>query len=167
MPQLFPDGVNAINLNRAQTQPTEPIVVPEEPSFDTPALQGSMQQILSENLGQYVTVDFTMGTNTFQRRTGILYAVGRSFLVLYNERYQAFSVIDMFSVKTVSFYGTTRPAWMDQIDISGNVGILGDGSGLIGGVNAGEPVVMSQPQNNPIPNQNRSRPSNYRSMSNR
>lgn len=156
MPQLFPDGVNAVNLNRADTQAPAPLNVSTDEDFNTPALQGSMQQILSENLGQYVIVDFTMGTNTFQRRAGILYAVARSVIVLYNDVFQSFNVMDIFAVKTVSFFGYSRPQWLDQmmlVPLSG--AISGDGGGLVGaGRQEGSFGQMTQEgQSRPQPSQ--------------
>lgn len=104
MPQLFPDGPAAVNLNSLRE--TASINVPEEPSaeFDTPGMQGSMQQLLSENLGKYVMADFLIGVNSIVRRVGILYSVGRGFLVLYDENFHTFDVCDIFSLKFVAFF---------------------------------------------------------------
>ena len=104
MPQLFPDGPAAVNLNSLRE--TAGINVPEEPSaeFDTPGMQGSMQQLLSENLGKYVMADFLIGVSSIVRRVGILYSVGRGFLVLYDENFHNFDVCDIFSLKFVAFF---------------------------------------------------------------
>ena len=61
------------------------LVVPPEENFDTPAMQGSLQQFLADNLGEYVVVEFLIGTNAITRKQGVLYAVGRSVLTLYEE----------------------------------------------------------------------------------
>lgn len=163
MPQFFPEGANSLNLSRAQTSAS--ITVPEEDGFDTPAFQGSMQQILSENLGQFVTVDFAMGTNTFQRRAGILYAVGRSFLVLFNETYQSFNIIDMFSVKTVSFFGHEKPFWMNDETLNSPFGVFGPWSGGMDNAIPDPAAAVTPPQ--PTKMQMQNNPRNYRSMSNR
>lgn len=104
MPQLFPDGPAAVNLNALRE--TGSINVPEEPAaeFDTPGMQGSMQQLLSENLGKYIMADFLIGVNSIVRRVGILYSVGRSFLVLYDEETHTFDVCDIFSLKFATFF---------------------------------------------------------------
>ena len=68
MPQLFPDGPAAVNLNNLRESAA--LNVPEEPAseFDTPGMQGSMQQLLSENLGKYVMADFLIGVSSIVRR---------------------------------------------------------------------------------------------------
>lgn len=104
MPQLFPDGPAAVNLNALRD--SGGINVPSEPAeeFETPGMQGSMQQLLSENLGRYVMADFLIGVSSIVRRVGILYSVGRGFLVLYDENFHNFDVCDIFSLKFIAFF---------------------------------------------------------------
>lgn len=104
MPQLFPDGPAAVNLNALRE--SGGINVPDEPAteFETPGMQGSMQQLLSENLGKYVMADFLIGVSSIVRRIGILYSVGRGFLVLYDDNSHTFDVCDIFSLKFVAFF---------------------------------------------------------------
>ena len=77
---------------------------PAEPALDTIGLQGSMQQILQDNIGNYVSVEFLIGTQNVVTRRGILYSVGTGFLVLYDDVQQVYEVCDVFSVKFVTFY---------------------------------------------------------------
>ena len=77
---------------------------PAEPPLDTVGLQGSMQQILQDNIGNYVSVEFLIGTQNLVSRQGILYSVGTGFLVLYDDVQQVYEVCDVFSVKFVTFY---------------------------------------------------------------
>lgn len=86
------------------TPGTQNIVTPPEESFDTQAMMGSMQQILSENLGQFVVCEFLIGTAATTKKEGILYSVGRSFMVLFEEMSKTYVVCDIFSVKFVTFY---------------------------------------------------------------
>lgn len=96
----------------AQTEMTETpenqqsgtITTPPQGDFDTPAFQGSMQQILSENLGQFVMIEFLIGTQAMTEKMGILYSVGRGFVVLYEELQNRYIVCDIFSIKFVTFY---------------------------------------------------------------
>ena len=67
-------------------------------------MRGSMQEILSENLGQFVVCEFMIGTQNMVRKEGILYSVGRSYIVLYEEDTQNFILCDIFSIKFVTFY---------------------------------------------------------------
>lgn len=81
------------------------IVSPPENDFNTEAFQGSMQQILSDNVGQFVVCEFIAGTGpTLTVKEGILYSVGRSFIVLYEELNRNYVVCDIFSIKFVTFY---------------------------------------------------------------
>ena len=59
--------------------------VPPDQDFDTVTFQGSMQQVLQENVGKYVIVEFLIGTGSLTSRQGMLYYVGAQFLVLYDE----------------------------------------------------------------------------------
>lgn len=78
--------------------------VPAEQPFDTEAFQGSMQQVLQDNIGTYVSVDFLIGTQSIVTKQGILYAVGAQFIVLYDDVNQQYTVCDIFAVKFITFY---------------------------------------------------------------
>ena len=77
---------------------------PPQPSFDSEEMRGSMQAILAQNIGEYVVIEFLIGTENIVRKQGILYFVGRSFVTLYDENVNNFIVCDIFSVKFVYFY---------------------------------------------------------------
>lgn len=77
--------------------------VPPDQDFNTISFQGSMQQVLSENVGKYVIVEFLIGTGSLTSRQGMLYYVGSQFLVLYDEFESRFVVCDIFAVKFVTF----------------------------------------------------------------
>ena len=102
MAQYYPGTAGDMALNGSGNSGS--LVVPPEENFNTPAMQGSLQQFLADNLGEYVVVEFLIGTGTLTRKQGVLYAVGRSVLTLYEETSQTFVVCDIFSVKFVTFY---------------------------------------------------------------
>ena len=77
---------------------------PPQRSFDTEEMIGSMQYILAENIGQFVVIEFLIGTEQIVRKQGMLYHVGRSYVTLYDEAANNFIVCDVFSVKFVYFY---------------------------------------------------------------
>lgn len=86
------------------------IAVPPMEDFNSTALQGSMQQILSENIGAEVVCEFLIGTSMIEYKAGILYSVGISFLVLYDDVNDIYIVCDIFAIKFVTFYMPgTRP----------------------------------------------------------
>ena len=51
----------------------------------TEEMIGSMQYILAENIGQFVVIEFLIGTEQIVRKQGMLYHVGRSYVTLYDE----------------------------------------------------------------------------------
>ena len=73
-------------------------------NFDTEEMKGSMQLILSKNVGEYVVVEFLIGTSMIVRKQGILYYVGTSYITLYDNQENNFIVCDLFSIKFVYFY---------------------------------------------------------------
>ncbi len=97
--------------------------------MDSPGLEGSFQQVLAANLGHYVQIDFLVGVQTLVRRSGIIYAVGRSFVVLYDETNQNFVMCDVFSAKFVAFFATrpapgvlpNNPMGIMEVDAQGNL----------------------------------------------
>ncbi len=78
-----------------QTTPTQ--------DFDTVGFQGSMQQVLQENIGKYVMVDFLIGNNTIVTRQGILYSVATQFIVLADTLNRRYIVCDIFNIRFVTF----------------------------------------------------------------
>ena len=71
----------------------------------------SLQEILAEGIGQYVMVEFLIGTQLLVRREGILTNVGVSFLVLYEELSNTYMLCDLYSVKFATFFEEgERPA---------------------------------------------------------
>ncbi len=77
---------------------------PVQESFDSEEMRGSMQAILAQNVGNFVVVEFLIGTQETVRKQGLLYFVGRSYVTLYDEAVNNFIVCDIFSVKFVYFY---------------------------------------------------------------
>ena len=87
------------------------ISTPPVQNFNTPAMEGSMQQFLADNIGQYVVVEFLIGTNELTTKAGVLYAVGTSVLTLYQELTRTYVTCDMFSIKFVTFYLPGHRPW--------------------------------------------------------
>lgn len=77
--------------------------VPQDQDFNTETFQGSMQQVLADNIGSYVIVEFLIGTGQMSVRQGLLYYVGTQFLVLLDEIESRYIVCDIFAVKFVTF----------------------------------------------------------------
>lgn len=80
------------------------ITVPYGMGFE--AYQGSIQQILKDNTGQYVDVEFLIGSGALTTRSGILYAVGVNYIVLYDRKNDRYLICDLYSIKFVTIYNT-------------------------------------------------------------
>jgi len=135
MARIYPDPTQnpALNTALAAARQSDSITTPPQQDFDTPAMEGSMQQFLSENLGNYVVIEFLIGTQTLTRKAGILYAVGTSVVTLYEELSQTFVTCDIFSVKFVTFYLPGRRPWMVSNPLFGQ-GASGMAPGFAPGV---------------------------------
>ncbi len=110
MPENYNDPMmNGQMYNNTNYQGTIPIPGKEfqslpQQDFNTPEMRGSMQMILSYNIGEYVVIEFLIGTDRMMRKQGILYLVGTSFVTLYDDIGGNFIVCDIFSIKFVYFY---------------------------------------------------------------
>ncbi len=92
-------------MTQMNTMPSSELNVPAAENFnDNPAFQGSIQQFLSDNIGNFVVIEFLIGTQAMTSRQGILYSVGTSYVILYEEVSRTFIMCDIFSIKFVTFY---------------------------------------------------------------
>ena len=71
-------------------------------STDEESFQGSMQQILAENIGKYVICEFLVGTDTLITRQGILEFVAPSYLVLHDDTCKTHIICDSYALRFVS-----------------------------------------------------------------
>lgn len=77
---------------------------PPQQSFLGEEMRGSIQRILADNVGEYVVIEFLIGTELLMRKQGLLYFVGTSYVTLYDDVVNNFIVCDIFSIKFVYFY---------------------------------------------------------------
>lgn len=99
-------GGSGGEVNRLQTllQTHPEFKTPPQQTFDSEEMEGSIQKILSENIGAYIVVEFLIGTDRIHRKQGFLYHVGTSYITLYDDENENFILCDIFSVKFVYFY---------------------------------------------------------------
>ncbi len=76
--------------------------------INTIGYRGSMQSILSQNVGEYAIIDFLIGTQNIVRKEGVLYAVGISYVTLYNRREDTYTVCDLYAIQFVTFPNPVR-----------------------------------------------------------
>ena len=93
---------NGMRSTRGTAAPD--FTTPPPIDFDSEEMRGSIQKILSDNVGEYVVVEFLIGTERIMRKQGILYFVGISYVTLYDDMVNNFIVCDIFSIKFVYFY---------------------------------------------------------------
>ncbi len=71
----------------------------------------TIQEVIALSVGNYVVVEFLVGTQNIVRKEGVLTAVGISWLLLYDETAGTSIVCDMYSVKFVTYFDPgVRPA---------------------------------------------------------
>lgn len=94
---------NNYNLNASITNSLsnlqEDFSVPSGIGFE--AYSGSMQEILRDNIGKFVDIEFLIGSTSLQTRSGILYAVGTSYVVI--DQQPEKMVCDIYAIKFVTF----------------------------------------------------------------
>ncbi len=78
-------------------------IVPSPEDFTQAQFTGSIQKILSMNIGEFITVDFLIGTSQMVSKSGTLYFVGERYIVLQQARNRAYVICDIFSIKFVTF----------------------------------------------------------------
>ena len=103
MRQQVTPPVGAIDIGSERPAERIPVRgIPEQEHSEL--LQLSMQEALSKNIGEFVVVEFLIGTNTIEKRQGILYNVGLSYIILFEEQTKTFIICDFYSIKFVTFY---------------------------------------------------------------
>ncbi|MEG0742621.1 MAG: hypothetical protein RSC91_11445 [Clostridia bacterium] len=71
---------------------------------NTTTSEGTMRNLLAENLGREVLAEFLVGMDTIERKSGILYAVSDEYIVLYDDVNLVDIVCDRYSLRFISFY---------------------------------------------------------------
>jgi len=77
---------------------------PPQQNFNSVDYEGSIQKVLTDNVGRYVVMEFLIGTETLVRKQGILYAVGTGYIVLYDDINDNYIVCDLYAIKFTYFY---------------------------------------------------------------
>ena len=72
--------------------------------FNQQPYRGTFQQLLANNIGKNVRIDFQMGTgNTVTSYTGIIDAVGVQYVVLCQPGKNCYITGDIFMIKFITF----------------------------------------------------------------
>lgn len=89
--------------------------VVDSPTTLAESYKGSMNAMLSQNIGNYIVATFLVGTQGLVNWEGILYEVGNNYLTIYQESRDRYIVADIYSVKFVEFYDTQRRKLCDSL----------------------------------------------------
>lgn len=77
------------------------IIPPVSPIINNPLYN---QGWLKTQIGKYMTINFLLGTDTYQDRSGILQEVGISFIVIKDATTNDLTMCDIYSIKFVTIY---------------------------------------------------------------
>lgn len=106
-PQTTPQNYQAqTSPPLSENQQGNPSGASEE--IDSSSFNGSMQRILSSQIGQYVVVEFLIGTQNIVYREGFLYSVGISYIILYDNQTEQYTICDLYAIKFVTFKDTRQ-----------------------------------------------------------
>ena len=94
--------LNSRNPGSSPSSNANGFTVPSGIGYD--AYQGSIQQIMRDNIGEYMDVEFLIGTGGLTTRSGILSNVGVSYIVLYDRQNDRYMICDLYSIKFVTIY---------------------------------------------------------------
>lgn len=92
--------------------PTEVI---DAPTTAGEAEAGSWKAVLSRNLGNFVVATFLIGTQGTVSWEGVLYDVGNNYLTIYQAGRDRYIVCDIYSLKYIEFYDTSRRQMCDEL----------------------------------------------------
>lgn len=92
-----------------------PAEVIDNPTTVGEAAAGSWKAMLSRNVGNFVVATFLIGTQGTVAWEGILYDVGNNYLTIYQAGRDRYIVCDIYSLKYIEFYDTSRRQMCDEI----------------------------------------------------
>ena len=97
-----------------------PAEVVESPTTVSEAYKGSLNAMLSQNIGTYIVATFLVGTQSMVSWEGILFDVGNDYVTIYQQPRDRYIVSDIYSLKFIEFYDTARRKLCEAILQDGN-----------------------------------------------
>lgn len=110
--QGLPAAASGAQLDMKNDLPTEVI---DAPTTVAEADAGSWKAMLSRNLGNFVVATFLIGTQGTVAWEGVLYDVGNNYLTIYQAGRDRYIVCDIYSLKYIEFYDTSRRQMCDEL----------------------------------------------------
>ena len=106
--QLPPGSTMDIRNGLPSEVITDPLTVEE-------AYRGSLKAMLAKYVGTYIVATFLVGTQNTVSWEGVLYDVGNDYMTIYQQGRDRYIVSDIYSLKFIEFYDTSRRELCDQI----------------------------------------------------
>lgn len=72
-------------------------------NFNEPPFIGAFQQLLANNVGKAVKIDFLIGSQGISSQSGVIEAVGLSYVLLKQFHRPTTVACDVYSIKFVTF----------------------------------------------------------------
>ncbi len=72
------------------------------------SFQYTLKNMLMQNIGEYVVIEYYVGKDMLVKKQGILYNVESSYVILFDEKNQNFVMTDLSSIKFVTFYSSDQ-----------------------------------------------------------
>lgn len=81
------------------------IVIPQNmPDFDDVPYRGYYQQFFAANIGKRVKIDFLTGSCGTTSQSGVVYATGAQYVVLYRPQDDTYITGEIFGIKFVTIF---------------------------------------------------------------
>ncbi|MFZ7134616.1 MAG: hypothetical protein ACOWWR_19895 [Eubacteriales bacterium] len=112
-PNVVPGGNGSPGMPGRPMMPPTSGMQPGTPIQVTPPILGNtnyIQAYLKQFIGEFVRIDFLIGTGTFIDRDGILTNVGVDYIELREVQTGNTIVADLYSIKFVTVYSTNQAA---------------------------------------------------------
>lgn len=75
---------------------------------DEDVLRGTLQYFLTQNIGQNAVITFLIGTQNTTQRSGEIYFVGSTYVVLHDIENDLYTLCNLYSIKFITMPGTDR-----------------------------------------------------------
>lgn len=72
---------------------------------DEETTKGTLQYFLTQNIGREATITFLIGTQNTTQRSGEIYFVGSTYVVLHDTKNELYTLCNLYSIKFITMEG--------------------------------------------------------------
>lgn len=76
---------------------------------DEEMMKGTLQYFLTQNVGREVVITFLIGTQNTTQRSGEIYFVGSTYVVLHDVKNSLYTLCNLYSIKFITMYENGKP----------------------------------------------------------